>query len=76
MTRICQITKKKPMHGHKRSHAMNANKRRFIPNLHYHRFWSENKKKFVVLRVSVKGMRLIDKLGLEYCLKHSNIIKK
>lgn len=75
MTRICQITKKKPMHGHKRSHAMNATKRWFIPNLHYHRFWIESKKRFIVLRVSAKGMRLIDKLGIERVLLNSCLKK-
>lgn len=76
MTRICQITGKKPMHGHQRSHAMNANKRWFIPNLHYRRFWLENKKKFIVLRVSAKGIRSIDKLGIEHYLAHSNLLIK
>lgn len=76
MTRICQITGKKPMHGYKRSHAMNATKRWFIPNLHYHRFWLEKEKRFIVLRISTKGMRLIDKLGIEYCLLHYYLLKK
>lgn len=76
MTKICQITGKKPMHGNKRSHAMNATKRCFIPNLHYHRFWVNSKKRFIVLRVSTKGMRLIDKLGIEHCLSHYYLSKK
>lgn len=76
MTRICQITGKKPMHGHKRSHAMNATKRWFVPNLQYHRFWIESKKIFITLRISTKGIRLIDKLGIERCLLRSPIFKK
>lgn len=71
MTRICKITGKKPMSGNKRSHAMNATKRWFIPNLHYHRFWRDHKKCFITLRVSAKGMRLINKLGIEKCLARS-----
>lgn len=65
MSRICQVTGKKPMHGHKRSHAMNASKRWFIPNIHTHRFWSNSKNRFYSLRVSTKGIRLIDKWGID-----------
>lgn len=76
MTRTCQITGKRPMHGNKRSHAMNATKRWFIPNLHFHRFWLESKKSFILLRVSAKGIRLIDKLGIEHFLSNSYLLKK
>ncbi|MDU2296367.1 MAG: 50S ribosomal protein L28 [Citrobacter freundii] len=51
-----------------RSHALNATKRRFLPNLHSHRFWVESEKRFVTLRVSAKGMRVIDKKGIETVL--------
>lgn len=68
MSRVCQVTGKHPISGNNRSHAMNATKRRFLPNLHFHRFWVENKKHFVTLRVSAKGMRLIDKKGIETVL--------
>jgi large subunit ribosomal protein L28 len=47
------------------SHANNKNRRRFLPNIHDHRFWLESEKRFIKLRVSAKGMRIIDKLGLE-----------
>ncbi|MBP2169107.1 large subunit ribosomal protein L28 [Erwinia toletana] len=47
---------------------MNATKRRFLPNLHKHRFWVEDEKRFVTLRVSAKGMRVIDKKGIETVL--------
>lgn len=74
MSRVCQITGKKPMKGNHRSHAMNAVKRRFLPNLHFHKFWLENEKKFIKLRVSTKGIRIIDKKGIEKFL--SNIKNK
>ncbi|WP_159715020.1 50S ribosomal protein L28 [Blochmannia endosymbiont of Camponotus nipponensis] len=66
MARVCQITGKSPMRGNKRSHAMNATKRWFAPNIHSHRFWIASQNRFFVLRISAKGMRLIDKLGVEY----------
>lgn len=66
MARVCQITGKRPMNGNKRSHAMNATKRWFSPNIHSHRVWVEKKKRFVTLQLSTKGMRLIDKFGIEH----------
>jgi ribosomal protein L28 len=54
--------------GNNRSHAKNATRRRFLPNLQTHRFWVEGEKRFVKLRVSTKGMRIIDKLGIEAVL--------
>lgn len=68
MSRVCQITGKHPRSGNNRSHAMNATRRWFLPNLHSHRFWVESKKRFITLQVSSKGMRLIDKLGIEAVL--------
>lgn len=68
MFRVCQVTGKRPVSGNNRSHAMNATKRRFLPNLQSHRFWVESEKRFVTLRVSVKGMRIIDKKGIETVL--------
>lgn len=65
MSRICPITGKRPMKGNNRSHAMNATKRRFLPNLHYHKFWFEKEKRFIKLNVSAKGIRIIDKKGIE-----------
>jgi len=64
MSRVCQVTGKKPMAGNNVSHAKNRTRRRFEPNLHTHRFWVETEKKFVKLRVSAKGMRIIDKKGI------------
>ena len=68
MSRVCQVTGKKPMAGNNVSHAKNRTRRRFEPNLHSHRFWVETDKKFVKLRVSAKGMRIIDKKGIETVL--------
>jgi large subunit ribosomal protein L28 len=69
MPRVCQITGKKPQVGHHVSHANNKTKRRFLPNLQYRRFWVESEKRWVKLRVSNAGLRLIDKLGIEAVLK-------
>lgn len=71
MSRICQVTGKRPMHGNRRSRAMNASKRWFSPNMHYHRFWIGSQKRFCLLKVSAKGMRIIDKLGIDYVLSNS-----
>jgi large subunit ribosomal protein L28 len=51
------------------SHANNKTKRRFLPNLHYRRFWVESEKRWVSLRVSTAGLRVIDKKGIEAVLK-------
>lgn len=69
MSRVCQVTGKRPLVGHNVSHANNKTKRRFSPNLQEHRFWLENEGRYVKLRVSTKGMRIIDKKGIEQVLK-------
>ncbi|MBF2720294.1 50S ribosomal protein L28 [Psychrobacter sp. NZS113] len=68
MSRVCQVTGKRPMVGNNVSHANNKTRRRFLPNLHHHRFWVESENRFVRLRVSTKGMRTIDKLGIDKVL--------
>ena len=68
MSRVCQVTGKRPMSGNNVSHAHNKTRRRFLPNLHTHRFWVENEKRWVKLRISTKGMRMIDKLGISEVL--------
>ena len=68
MSQVCQVTGKRPMTGNNVSHAKNRTRRRFSPNLHYHRFWVAADKRYVKLRVSASGMRLIDKLGIEAVL--------
>jgi large subunit ribosomal protein L28 len=65
MSKICQVTGKRPVSGNNVSHARNRTRRRFLPNLHTHRFWVPSEKRFVKLRVSAKGMRIIDKKGIE-----------
>lgn len=65
MSRVCQVTGKRPIVGHNVSHSNIKTKRRYLPNLHTHRFWLESEKRFVRLRISSKGMRIIDKLGVE-----------
>lgn len=65
MSKVCQVTGKRPMVGNTVSHANNRRRRRFEPNLHAHRFWFEAEKRFVSLRVSAQGMRIIDKKGVE-----------
>jgi large subunit ribosomal protein L28 len=69
MAKVCQVTGKRPMAGNNVSHAMNKTRRRFLPNLHYHRFWVESEKRYVRLRVSSKGMRIIDKNGIDIVLE-------
>ena len=68
MSRVCQVTGKKPMSGNNVSHANNKSKRRFLPNLHERRFWVESENRWVKLRVSTKGLRIIDKLGIDQVL--------
>jgi large subunit ribosomal protein L28 len=57
------------MSGNNVSHAKNHTKRRFLPNLHTHRFWVENENRWVKLRLSAKGMRMVDKVGIDQVLK-------
>ena len=68
MSRVCQVTGKRPATGNNVSHANNKTRRRFLPNLHAHRFWVESENRFVSLRVSCKGMRIIDKKGIDAVL--------
>ena len=65
MSKVCQVTGKRPASGNNVSHANNKTRRRFLPNLQTHRFWVPGEKRFVKLRVSTKGMRIIDKKGIE-----------
>jgi large subunit ribosomal protein L28 len=65
MTRVCQVTGKRPVTGNTVSHANNRRRRRFLPNLHTQRFWLENEKRWVSLRVSTTGMRTIEKKGID-----------
>lgn len=68
MARVCQVTGKRPLSGNNVSHAHNKTRRRFLPNLHTHRFWVEGERRWVKLRVSTRGLRMIDKKGIEAVL--------
>ena len=69
MSKVCQVTGKRPAVGNNVSHANNKTRRRFLPNLHQHRFWVESENRWVRLRVSGKGLRIIDKLGIDQVLQ-------
>jgi large subunit ribosomal protein L28 len=68
MSKVCQVTGKRPQSGNNVSHANNRTRRRFLPNLQNKRFWLESEQRWVRLRVSVSGMRIIDKHGIEKVL--------
>jgi large subunit ribosomal protein L28 len=68
MAKVCIVTGKRPVAGNNVSHAKNRTRRRFLPNLQSHRFWVESENRFVKLRLSTKGMRIIDKKGINTVL--------
>ncbi|MCY3768911.1 MAG: 50S ribosomal protein L28 [Gammaproteobacteria bacterium] len=68
MTRVCQVTGKRTMSGNNVSHAHNKTRRKFLPNLHRHRFWVESENRWVKLRISAAGLRTIDKKGIDAVL--------
>ena len=68
MSRVCQVTGKRPALGNHVSHANNKTRRRFLPNLHRRRFWVESENRWVRLRVSSKGLRILDKKGIDTVL--------
>lgn len=68
MSKVCMVTGKRPVTGNNVSHAHNKTRRRFLPNLHWHRFWVESEKRYVRLRVTSKAMRIIDKKGIDVVL--------
>ena len=68
MSKACQITGKRTVRGNNVSHAHNKTRRSFQPNLHYRRFWVESEKRWVRLRISTKGLRIIDKNGIDAVL--------
>ena len=65
MSKVCQVTGKRPVVGNNVSHSHRKTRRRFLPNLHTHRFWVEAENRFVKLRVTAAGMRIIDKNGID-----------
>lgn len=68
MSRVCQVTGRRPVSGNNRSHSMRATKRRFMPNVHTRRFWVPSENRFVRLSVSARGLKVIDKVGIEKVL--------
>lgn len=68
MSRVCEVTGKGPMTGNNVSHANNKTRRRFLPNLQTHRFWVASENRWVKLRVSSHGLRIIDKRGIDSVL--------
>ena len=69
MACVCQVTGKRPVAGNNVSKAKNRTRRRFLPNLHFHRFWVESENRWIRLRISAKGLRVIDKNGIDSVLK-------
>lgn len=65
MSKVCQVTGKRPQSGNNVSHAHNKTRRRFLPNLKSKRFWLESENRWIRLKVSRKGLRMIDKHGIE-----------
>lgn len=65
MSRVCELTGKRPAVGNRVSHANNKKRRRFLPNLHTQRFWLESERRWVALRLSTKALRTVDKNGIE-----------
>ncbi len=76
MSKVCQVTGKRPQAGCNVSHANNKTKRRFLPNLQKRRFWVPSEERFVTLTVSSNGMRIIDKIGIETVLKQIELKRK
>ena len=68
MSKVCQVTGKRPVAGNNVSHSHLKTRRRFLPNLHYHRFWVESEQRWVRLRLTAAGMRTIDKKGIDAVL--------
>jgi large subunit ribosomal protein L28 len=65
MSRVCQVTGKRPLVGHNVSHANNKTKTRSLPNLQKHRFWVPSLRRWVTLRISAHGLRIINKRGID-----------
>ena len=68
MAKVCEVTGKRTTSGNNVSHANNKTRRKFFPNLHSHRIWVESQNKYIKLRLSKKGLRTIDKLGIDHVL--------
>ena len=71
MSKVCQLSEKRPQTGHRVSHSNIKTKHRFLPNLQKKRFWSADLKKFVSLKVATSTIRTIDKVGLDGAKKQA-----
>ena len=69
MTKVCEVTGKRPASGNNVSHAKNRTRRRFLPNLHKRRIWIPSENRYITMKVSANGLRTIDKLGIEKVLE-------
>ena len=69
MSKVCQVTGRRPVAGNNRSHSMRATKRRFMPNIQRRRFWVPSENRFVRLTVSARGLKVIDKVGIEKVIR-------
>jgi large subunit ribosomal protein L28 len=69
MSRVCQVTGRRPVAGNSRSHSLRATRRRFMPNVQTRRFWVPSENRFVRLTVSARGLKVIDKVGIEKVLR-------
>ena len=76
MSKVCEVTGKRPQTGNNVSHAQNKTRRRFLPNLQKRRFWIASQARYITLTVSTKGMRIIDKLGIEAVLNKIKLRKQ
>ncbi len=75
MSKKCIITGKKPQSGFNVSHANNKTKRRFLPNLQKRHLWLASQKRYITIRISTRGLKLVDKIGLEAVLEKLKIKK-
>ena len=73
MSKVCQLSRKKPQSGHRVSHSNIKTKHKFLPNLQKKRCWSNSLQKFIVLRVSAAALRTVDKIGLDNYAKKANL---
>lgn len=69
MSRVCDVTGKRPQSGHNVSHSNRKTKRRFLPNLHERRIWCADSNRFIRVRISRKGLKLIDKIGVKKAIE-------
>lgn len=76
MAKVCPITGKRPMMGNNVSHANNKTRRRFKPNLQRRRIWLDSQKRYITLRITTRGIRIIDKYGIEKVLADMQLREK